>query len=176
MEILFWSCLSGGILYAVITVIFGDVISEALDGALDFLSGDTLPWLQPMTLVSAMTIFGGAGLMLSRYTALGTTVVIIMAAMIAIILGIAIYFLYVRPMENSENSTGYSIQELGGKVGEVLVPIPSSGYGEVIVNVGAAGVAGQIAASFDGQEIPMGSKVVVVDVKEGTLLVSKIEL
>ncbi len=61
MDILFWSCLAGGILYALITVIFGDIISEALDGALDFLSGDALPWLQPMTLVSAITIFGGAG-------------------------------------------------------------------------------------------------------------------
>ncbi len=118
----------------------------------------------------------GRGLMLQRYTGLGAAAVIILAVLIAIVLGIAIYFLYVKPMENSESSTGYSIQELGGKMGEVLVPIPSSGYGEVIVNVGAAGVTGQIAASFDGQEIPTGSKVVVVDVKEGTLLVSKIDL
>lgn len=176
MELLFWSCLVGGILYAVVSVIFSDAISEAVDGALDFVSGDALPWLQPMTLVSGITIFGGAGLMLEQYTSLGTALVLLLAAMIAILLGMAVYFLYVRPMENSENSTGYSLQELGGKMGEVLVSIPPSGYGEVLIRVGAAGVSGQIAASYDGEAIPLGSKVVVVEVKDGTLMVSRIEL
>lgn len=176
MELLFWSCLGGGIVYAVVTIILGDVISEAADGALDFLFGDALPWLQPMTLVSAITIFGGAGLMLEGYTPLGTGLVLVFAAMIAVVLAIAVYFLYVRPMENSENSTGYSLQELGGKMAEVLVSIPPSGYGEVLVRVGAAGVSGQIAASYDGEAIPLGAKVVVVEVKDGTLMVSRIDL
>ena len=49
-----------------------------------------------------------------------------------------------------------------GKPGEVIVPIPATGYGEVIVRVGPAGVTSQIAASFDGEPIAAGDRVVVV--------------
>ena len=46
-------------------------------------------------------------------------------------------FLYIRPMERSENSSGYSMNELTGLIGEVLVPIPVVGFGEVMVKAGA---------------------------------------
>ncbi|GGG27066.1 NfeD family protein [Paenibacillus abyssi] len=176
METLFWACLTGGILYAIVSVIFGDILSEALDGMLDFLSMDGIPWLQPMTLVGGITVFGGAGIMLDRYTSLAAAGVIGFAVLSAIIIGTGVYFLYVKPMQQSENSTSYSLGEMSGRIAEVLVPIPSSGYGEVIVKVGAAGITNQIAASHDGEPIPSGSKVVVVEVRDATLYVSKLDL
>lgn len=42
MEALYWGCLIGGILFAVVTVLLGDILSSALDGLLDFLSVDFL--------------------------------------------------------------------------------------------------------------------------------------
>ncbi|MDF2814361.1 MAG: rane protease regulatory rane protein [Paenibacillus sp.] len=174
MEAIYWACLSGGILFAVVTVIFGDLISNAVHGALDFLSVDGLPFLQPMVIVSIITVFGGAGLMLEHYAALAALLDAVIAIIAAVLIGILVFMFYVRPMQNSENSTGYSIHDLSGKLGEVLVPIPARGYGEVLIRTGAANT-NQIAASYNGEDIASGARVVVVEVREDTLYVSRIE-
>nr|WP_308858212.1 NfeD family protein [Paenibacillus sp. R14(2021)] len=147
----------------------------ALDGMLDFLSLDGHPILQPMAIVGGITVFGGAGLLLEHHTSLGNAIVILLAILCGCMAAAGIYILYVRPMERSENSTGYSMQELNGAIGEVTVPIPAAGFGEVSVKV-LAGLTYHIAASFDGVLIPLGTRVVVVRIDAHTLLVSKLEL
>ncbi|UJF33126.1 NfeD family protein [Paenibacillus hexagrammi] len=172
MTELYWSCLAGGVLFAIVSVILGDVISHALDGIFDFLSLDVL---KPMVLASAITGFGGAGILLGKYTAAGSWFVLLLSLLAALLIAVLVFFLYVRPMENSENSTGYSIHQLSGKIGEVTVPIPAKGYGEVMIRVGA-GNTQHTAVSFERVEIPAGSKIVVVDVKNDALYVSSLQL
>jgi membrane protein implicated in regulation of membrane protease activity len=174
VEQLFWACLAGGVLFAIVTVVFGDLLSHALDGILDFLSVDAVRKLRPMVIVSVITAFGGAGLLVLHYTPLGSGLAVLLASAAAIAVGILVYVAYVRPMENSENSTGFSIRELSGRIGEVLVPIPPRGYGEVLVKVGA-GHTNQIAASFDGDTLEAGVRVVIVEVRDDTLFVSRLE-
>ncbi|MDF2668712.1 MAG: rane protease regulatory rane protein [Paenibacillus sp.] len=174
MEAIYWACLSGGVIFAIVTVIFGDLISNAVDGVLDFLSVDGLPFLQPMVLVTIITVFGGAGLLLEHYTIIGAIFNAVLAFVLAVLIGLLVYLFYVRPMQNSENSTGYSIQDLTGKLGEVLVPIPAVGYGEVLVRTGAANT-NQIAASYNGEMITSGSRVVVVEVKDDTVFVTRLD-
>ncbi|NOU94168.1 protease [Paenibacillus sp. LMG 31456] len=168
---LYWGLLITGVLFAVVTVIFGDLLSNALDGVLDFLSGEHLHAFQPMVLLSAITVCGGAGILLTRYTSLGTFAVLITAVLCSLIVAILVYFLYVKPMENSENSVAYSMKDLVGKIAEVSVPIPAQGYGEVLVKMGA-GNTNHIAASFEQVEIQTGAKVVTVEVIDGTLYVA----
>lgn len=175
METLFLSCLALGILFAVVSVIFGDWLSQAMEGALDFLSLEGPAFLSPMTLFGGITAFGGAGLMLTRYTSLTPWIVVLLAIVIALVIGAAVFFLYVRPMENSENSIAFTLQSLSGALGEVTVPIPAAGYGEVMIRAGA-GVTNQIAASFDRQPIASDAKVVVVEVKDNVLYVSEVNL
>lgn len=175
METLYLACLIGGILYAIVNVIFGEWIGQALDGLFDFLSHGGHSLIQPTALVGSITVFGGAGIMLTRYTSLGWGVVLLLSALIALAAGAGVFFLYVRPMEQSENSIAFSLNSLSGSLAEVLVSIPGEGYGEVLVKVGA-GVTNQIAASYEGVPISAGSRVVVVEVKEGTLLVSEVDL
>ena len=175
METVFMTCLIGGVLFALISLIFGDLLSHALDGALNFVSADSLTFLQPMTLVGSITVFGGAGLLLSKYSMFGIAAIVLLSICIAIAAGTAVFFLYVKPMENSENSIAFTLRSLSGLAGEVIVPIPESGYGEVLVRAGG-GVTNQIAASFDGVPIPSGTAVVVVEVKESVLYVSELNL
>ncbi|GFN29939.1 hypothetical protein PCURB6_01990 [Paenibacillus curdlanolyticus] len=175
MEVLFLACLIGGALYTTIAVIFGDIIGQALDGAMDFLSFDGPPWLNMSAFAGAVTAFGGAGLLLERYTSLGIVMVVIAALLAGIVAGFIVFFVYIRPMDRSENSIAFSTADLTGLLGEVLVPIPEKGCGEVLIKV-SAGVTNQIAASFDGQPIDGGSRVVVVEIQDGTLLVSKVEM
>ncbi|WP_430112437.1 protease [Paenibacillus sp. B1-33] len=168
MQTLYWGLLIFGVLYAIVSLLIGEVLSHVFDG----LVGDShLTVLQPTILVSGLSTLGAIGILLGRYTAWQSTTILLTALAGAIVVSISVYFLYVRPMENSENSIGFSIAELAGKIGEVNVAIPAAGYGEVIVRIGA-GVTNQIAASFDKEDIPSGTTIVVVEVKEDTLYVS----
>lgn len=167
----YWACLAGGLIFAVVTVILGDLISHAVHGVLDFLSVD---FLQPMTIVGGITAFGGAGVLLTEYTVFSAWLIVLLSVLAALIVAIVVYFVYVKPMSNAENSTGFSIRDLTGKIGEVTVTIPATGYGEVLVRIGAANT-NQIAASFEHETIQSGTRVVVVEVKDHTLFVARFD-
>ncbi|MGG0823432.1 NfeD family protein [Paenibacillus turicensis] len=171
MESLYWGCLIGGSVFAIVSVVLGDLIGSFIDGVFDFFAVD---FLKPIILSSAVTSFGGAGILLGRYSPLTTSVVLIFSIVIALLLCVVIYFGYVKPMENSENSTSYSIKELPGKLGEVTVPIPEQGFGEVMINF-VAGNTLHIASSWDQRQIPVGTKVVVIDTEDGVVKVSELE-
>ena len=166
MAILFWSCLAFGVLMALVTLVIGD-----MGGAFDWLPHDLF---EPVVIAGGITIFGGAGLLMARYSALQPGGVYALSAAAAAVGGLAMHFVYVKPMKNSENSVAYSIHDLAGKRAEVITSIPASGYGEVLVRVGA-GNTNHIAESFDKETLAEGTKVVVVQVKDDVLGVSRLD-
>jgi membrane protein implicated in regulation of membrane protease activity len=171
---IYWGCFVVGALFAVITVIFGDFLGNIFDGLFDFLSLDHLDFFHPMVIVGGITAFGGAGLVLTRHTSLEALPVAMLSLMTTVLLSFIVYFAYVRPMKGAESSTGFSVHDLVGKIGEVIVPIPARGYGEVFIKVGA-GNTNQIAASSDGEDIPAGTRVVVAEARDGALYVFRYE-
>lgn len=164
---LYWSCLLLGVLFAIVVVLFGDFLGDYFH----IFSLDHLEWLQPMVLVGGITVFGGTGLIVTRYTAFMGYKVVLISLFIAIIVSLLVYFMYIKPMKNCENASGFFITDLIGRVGEVLVPVPAKGYGEILIKIGA-GNTNQIAASNDGVEFPVGTQVVVATVSEGIVYVS----
>jgi membrane protein implicated in regulation of membrane protease activity len=167
----YWGCLITGIIFTLLTVIFDDFLGNMMEGILDALTFD-LPGIFNTTVVmSALTALGGAGVLLTIYTPLTPIIIFMLALCSGIILSILFYFLYVKPMESAENSTGFSIKDFIGMVGEVTIPIPSKGYGEIVLSIAGA-ASNQIAASFDEIDIPSGSQALVIEVRDGTLLVS----
>ncbi|MVP00879.1 protease [Paenibacillus lutrae] len=173
METWYWGLFIAGVLFALVTLIFGEILGH-LFGFLDSAGGHHMPVLQPAVLVGGITTFGGAGILLTRYTEFSPLQTGTASLLIAAALSMLTYLVYVKPMANSENSVGFSIQDLVGKIGEVNVPVPATGHGEVILRIGG-GVTNQIAASFDGKTIASHLRVVVVDVKDGILLVSPLD-
>lgn len=163
-------CLTVGILFALVTVIFGDLFSDFFGGIFEALSFDHVDFFHPVVFMGGITVFGGCGVMLEKYSALDSIPVALLSLLGALTFSVLSYFLYVKPMKNAENSTGFSIHDLVGKIGEVVVPIPAQGCGETIFKIGA-GHTNQIAASFDGTEIAAGAKAVVAEAKEGILYV-----
>ncbi|RXT06244.1 NfeD family protein [Ammoniphilus sp. CFH 90114] len=162
----FWGCLIVGILFSVMTVIFGDMVGHWFD---------VLPEpLQPMVIIGGITAFGGSGLLLGQYTSFAPMLILLLSLMAAVLLSVIVYFFYVRPMQNAENSTSYSMSELTGKIAEVTIPIPAEGYGEVMLKIGATRT-NEIAASFDRVDIQAGTRVVIIEVKDHTLYVSRFE-
>ena len=161
---IYWACLIGGALFTLASILLGDLIGHALH----------LDALHPLSVVGGITVFGGAGVLFGTYSALEAAAVLAIAILIVAAASLLIFFLYVRPMRNTENSTGFSIQDLQGRIAEVTVPVPAKGFGEVLVKIGA-GNTNQIAASFSGEAIQAGTRVVVVEVRDDTLFVARFE-
>lgn len=168
MQEVYWGCLCGGVIFAVVTIVFGDILGDVFGGIFDSLSLDHLDFLTPMVIVGGITAFGGAGIMLERLTSLKTLTIAIIALLIAILLSMFVYFMYVKPMKNAETSTGYSMSDLVGKIGTVTIPVPEKGFGEVLIKVGA-GNTNHIAASCDGEALAAGTRVVVAGINKGVL-------
>lgn len=164
MELVYWICLGGGLAVTLALVLF--------DGLLDAFDVDLpLSLLDPLSLVAGATAFGGAGVLLQELTALGTGAQAATAAVIGLALAVALHLFYVRPMRRADQSAGFSMAEYTGKLGEVITAIPARGYGEVEVRMGQARTF-RTAASFRGEPIARGAEVVVVEVRDGTLLVA----
>ncbi|OWR29379.1 protease [Saccharibacillus sp. O23] len=172
METIYLGCLVGGVLFTLISVLFGDWIGDALGGAFDAVSFE---FLQPIVLAGMVTVFGGAGILIERYAGLPPAWSLAASVLCALASGLLLYFGYVKPIRGSENSVGYSMKDLTGRIGEVTVPVPQKGFGEVLVQMGGSGNTLHTAFSFDGDGIPAGVRVVVVDVEDGTLGVCELE-
>ncbi|MFD2673567.1 protease [Marinicrinis sediminis] len=171
---LYWICFIFGVGFVLVTVIFGDVLGGFMDGIMDALSMDGVDFLQPMVLVGGITCFGGLGILLTQMTSLGAAQTAILSFCGSIGVSACTYFFYVKPMARAENSTSYQQQDLVGRLGEVSVTIPKKGWGEVILSTGT-GRTNEIAASFDEEELGEGTKVVIIEIRDRTLYVSKWE-
>ncbi|KAA9005358.1 protease [Paenibacillus spiritus] len=163
MQTLYMAALTLGVLFALVSLLAGDIIGDVLHSSLDFLSVD---FLSPAVLAGGVTVFGGAGILLGRYSGLGSGAVGALSLLAALAVAAALYLGVVKPMERSEVSSGFSMTELPGRLGEITVPVPAGGFGEVMVRFGASNSL-HTAASFDGKPLPAGLRVVVVEVREG---------
>jgi membrane protein implicated in regulation of membrane protease activity len=173
MEI-FWACLVGGSVFALVTALGGHLFHR-LHGLHHSLRFPGVRFLHPTSIIGAVTAFGGAGILLVRYTALEPVPLIAMAVCIAVLMSVAVHFAYVKPVSNSESSIGFSRAEYVGRSGLITVGVPDGGYGQVMIRMGAANTC-QIAASFDCNEVPKGTTVVVVEIHDGVLYVSPIDV
>lgn len=175
MTTIYWACLGGGFAVSLLLVVLSDVLDvalEALDGALDALDLDAF---DPLSAVFGVTLFGGAGLLLDAYATLDTPPEVAISAAVGVAAAVLLHVVYVKPMKASENSTGFSVREYAGKTGELATGVPASGYGEVVVRMGAS-TTFQTASSFSGDPIPSGTRVVVVEVDpEGVLKVAPLD-
>ena len=162
LELNWISIFQGSLIIGAILAVFVMVFDEVFcfEGPINF-----------SELVTGITVFGGAGILLSERTNFSMMLIILFAIAIALLVTLAFYYLYLKPMRESENSTAFSIQDLVGEIGEVITPIGNGKYGEVILRIGAS-YTNQIAASRGEEEIPRGAKVKVEFVEEGPLYVS----
>ena len=176
----FWGCLVGGIVFSVITLLGGHAPHHGLHGLHAPHGGHGLPklkghgFLDLTSIVAGITMFGGAGILLARYTPVSETLQIVLAVAAAISMSILVHVAFIRPISRAESSIGYSMGELVGKSGTVTIPLPEEGRGEIMLKLTGANIC-QIAASFDGNEIPRGRTVVVVEVRDNTLYVTEFD-
>ncbi|MBO8163346.1 MAG: NfeD family protein [Brevibacillus sp.] len=163
LDTLFLVCIGVGLVYAFTTLFLGDAAGDLLEGL-------EIPMLQPITLVSGLAAFGGCGFLLKRLTEFSDWLIFGLAVIGGGVIAVAAYFIWVEPMKDAETSTGFSINDLVGRTGEVLTGIPASGVGEVLITM-VNGTTNHVAASWHEQEIAEGTKVIVAEVRDHVLFV-----
>lgn len=160
--VVYWWLLFGGLGMTLIYILIGELFEGFLEG---------LHFVNPTLLFAAISIVGGIGVLLSKYTNFQDYAVLIISILVGIIVYIVAYYFIILPLNRAEVSTAFSVKELEGSIAEVITSIPSNGYGEVIVST-IGGVVNYAAKSFDGHPIPNGARVVVVQAEKDHVLVT----
>ena len=149
----------------ILYVFFGDV-AEGI--------GEGIPFLNPAIILAFMTLTSASGYLLEELTAWNSVVILIASAAIGVVADILLYFFVLLPMSSAEVSLAYTDESLAGQVARVITPIPTDGFGEIVID-SISGLLHKRAAGYDNEEIDYGKEVLVIDVKEGTFLVREYE-
>ncbi|GIN98195.1 putative membrane protein YuaF [Siminovitchia terrae] len=143
----------------ILYLFFGDVL-EGLGEATGFLS--------PILILAFITFFSAGGYILELLTSLNSFLIMAIAAITAFLLDIILNVFVLVPMSSAEQSLSYTEKSLEGRIGKVIISIPEKGFGEVVIE-SYSGMISKPAASFEDMEIPEGSEVLVIEVKDGVL-------
>ncbi|WP_170006240.1 hypothetical protein [Bacillus fonticola] len=144
-------------------VLFG---GDALEGV-----AESTGFLSPTLILSFITMLCAGGYVLEAVTPLSGLLVFALALTIALVLSILLNLFILIPISNAEESLAYTEKSLKWRVGKVILSIPEDGFGEVIFE-STSGTISKTAVSRDNIPIPDGTKVVVLDVKDGVVYVS----
>ncbi|GIN92181.1 putative membrane protein YuaF [Siminovitchia terrae] len=143
----------------ILYLFFGDVL-EGLGEATGFLS--------PILILAFITFFSAGGYILELLISLNSFLIMGIAAITAFLLDIILNVFVLVPMSSAEQSLSYTEKSLEGRIGKVIISIPEKGFGEVVIE-SYSGMISKPAASFEDMEIPEGSEVLVIEVKDGVL-------
>lgn len=149
----------------VLYVFFGDV-AEGI--------GEGIPFLNPTVIMAFVTFVSASGYVLEVSTNWNNWIVLFTSLAVGVVLDILLYFFILLPMASAEVSIAYTDESLAGLVGKVITPIPSDGYGEIVIET-VGGLLSKRAVGYDNEEIAYGKEVLVIEIEEGTFLVREYE-
>jgi membrane-bound ClpP family serine protease len=138
----------------------------------DFLDGiaEATGFLNPTLILAFVTFTSASGYIFELLTVFNHLLIISISVIIAILLDVLLNVFVLIPLSRAEESLVYTNQSLRGRVGDVIIPIPVDGFGEVIIK-SASGTISKSAASFENKAIAEGEKVLIIEVKDGVLKV-----
>lgn len=178
METIFLVCFAFGALFTLVSVVLGvgghgaAHIGHGHDfghlGHPHAESGDrfgSLPLLSVSSIVGALTWFGAAGYLLLR---LGDWALpaVVLGALIAGAVGWYLIARFLGLVLSGEREMDPADYRLEGTVGQVTVPIPAGGTGEVVFSK-AGSRRSEAARAISGGPIPRGSEVVITTYVDG---------
>jgi membrane protein implicated in regulation of membrane protease activity len=133
--------------------------------------GDGLDFLNPVLIFAFVTILSASGYLFERLSSFHYLLILGISAVAAFIVVALINVFVLVPLSSAEESLVYKESDLRGRIGTVITTIPVDGFGEVIIESTSGRIA-KPASSFDGDLIPNGTKVLIVQVENGVLQVS----
>lgn len=144
-------------------------LSDVLEGIFQFIPDGVL---NPTLVLSFLTVSSAAAYLFESFTPMNSVLGLIISLLLALVFVTLLHIFVLVPLSSAEASLNYSEEDLKGRIGKVITSIPEDGFGEVILE-GTSGTIAKPAKGFDNERIPIDTKVLVIDVKNGVLHVSK---
>lgn len=165
----YFGCLTFGVVYSVLYAFFGShgiehhgvEIHVHVDGVHAGDTHDAGPSvLNPIVIASALTAFGGAGLIGDIGLGFTSIITLLFALVISFGIGAAVFFGVVKLLYTSQANSNFSQEELWDVEAEVITPIPKVGLGEIAFSAGGTRTT-LPAHSIEDSEIEKGTKVMI---------------
>ncbi|NMM63393.1 hypothetical protein HBE96_12025 [Clostridium sp. P21] len=176
--ILFWV----GVIYTLVTFVIGDLFGAIhFDSHIDIhtdthggLNGFSLFPLKPITIVSFITVFGGIGILGTRYK---LNAILIFA--VAFVLGLFVSFLLYRfvlvPLYKAQNTSAVSQDKLIGMKAKVISPIYENSFGTISYTVNGSKYNAP-AQHVNKKSIAQGKDVMIYSIKGNVFYVEPLEV
>lgn len=143
----------------------GTAGGNGLDGA-HVHPGATVPLFNPPSIAAFLAWFGGAGYLLTRFSALWVGTALSLSVLAGVVGGAIIFFFLTKVLISDQEYLDPADFEMVGVLGKLSVPIREGGTGELIYSqMGTRRVCG--ARSDNGCAIARGSEVVVTRYDRG---------
>lgn len=153
-----------GLAYAVIVGLAGHLFGGHV-GDVHMDVGTDLPLspLSPTVIATFLTGFGGGGLLANSYFQLSLMKGVVAALLTGILLSGGTYGALILLFKNTQAGSEYSVEDMVGRVVQIITPIPENGTGEVAIVAKGTRVNGP-ARSVDGKAIARNTPVEIVRV------------
>lgn len=168
-----------GVIYTVVTFLIGGLfgiidigidvnIDGHLDGGNSSIGFPIFP-LKPITIVSFITVFGGVGIIGTRYK-FNWILVFAVAVILGLIISAALYSFIVVPLYKAQNTSSVSQDELIGMTAVVISPIFENGFGTIayVVNGRKYNAPAQHVAK---KAVKQGEEVLIYEIKNNVFYI-----
>ncbi|WP_078549061.1 NfeD family protein [Litchfieldia alkalitelluris] len=155
-----WALIIAGIC-TFLFILFGDL----LEGLFELIPDG---YLNPTLILSFITFYSASGYLFEKLTFIHSEIIALSSVVLALILVTLLNVFVLIPLSSTEESLVYREGDLKGRIGKVIITIPSDGFGEVVLE-GYGGTIAMSAKSFEDKEIAYDSKVLVIDVVDNVL-------
>ncbi|TYR80333.1 hypothetical protein FZC66_13500 [Priestia megaterium] len=144
-----------------IYILFSDVIEGMFEG---------MPVVNPTLIFSFFTLFSACGYIFELIHPFSSILIMLSSIVISLLLVTLLNIFVLIPLSSAEESIAFTEQSLTGRLATVITSIPPEGFGEIMIE-GISGTIAKPAISFKNVPIPSGTKVLIVDIKQGNALV-----
>lgn len=153
-----------GLGYALIVGLAGHLFGDH-SGDVHMDVGTDLPItpLSPTVIATFLTGFGGGGLLANSYFQLSVGKGVLVALLTGVLLSGGTYAALLVLFKNTQAGSEYSLDDMVGRVVEIITPIPENGTGEIALIAKGTRVIGP-ARSIDGKPLSRTTPVEIVRV------------
>jgi hypothetical protein len=135
-------------------------------------SGAEMPFLNFGTIAAFLIWFGGAGYLLTRYSTLMVSLVLIVAAAVGVVGANIIFWFVVKLLMKHDRELDPADYERVGVLGRIISPVRVGGTGEMIFSQeGTRHTCG--ARSEDGAALDKGTEVIITRYEKGIAYVRR---
>ncbi|MCM1312745.1 MAG: serine protease [Bacteroides sp.] len=175
MQQVFWVCALAGSAVFVIQLLLTLFGMDSSDIDIDFDAGDTLDLGGGLSLFSIRNLvnffvgFGWAGVCL--HSLISNALLLTLAATAVGLCFVWMFFFIYRQTRKLEANGAFRIEYCKGKVADVYLRIPENRSGRGKVQISVNGSVHELDAMTEGESVTTGSKVRVIDIVGGEMLV-----